>query len=133
MSACPTTRRRGRAAPGRPWRRRPICGRGGKSAVRVDEEAVRDGAVQAAVASGYGFQGQKCSAGSRLVVTAPVYRHVLDAFVEKVRALEVGPAPENFPVGPVINDRAKQSILNYIQVGMKEGRLAAGGGARAGA
>src|SRR3989304_3575133 len=38
-----------------------------------------------------------------------------------------GPAPKNSPAGPVINDRAKQTILNYIQIGMKEGRLAAGG------
>ncbi len=116
-----------KVSPGQIWLKRAICEMGGKNAVVVDDEADLDDAVQAAVASGYGFQGQKCSAGSRLVVTAPVYRHVLDAFVEKVRALEVGPAPENFPVGPVINDRAKQSILNYIQVGMKEGRLAAGG------
>ena len=116
-----------KVSPGQIWLKRAICEMGGKNAVIVDDEADLDDAVQAAVASGYGFQGQKCSAGSRLVVTAPVYRHVLDAFVEKVRALEVGPAPENFPVGPVINDRAKQSILNYIQVGMKEGRLAAGG------
>jgi len=113
--------------PGQIWLKRVICEMGGKNAVIVDDEADLDEAVQAAVASGYGFQGQKCSAGSRLVVTAPVYRHVLDAFVEKVRALEVGPAPENFPAGPVINDRAKQTILNYIQIGMKEGRLAAGG------
>ncbi len=116
-----------KVGPGQIWLKRVICEMGGKNAVIVDEEADLEEAVQAAVASGYGFQGQKCSAGSRLVVTSPVYRHVLDAFVEKVRALAVGPAPDNFPVGPVINDRAKQTILNYIQVGGKEGRLAAGG------
>ncbi len=116
-----------KVSPGQIWLKRVICEMGGKNAVVVDEEADLEEAVQAAVASGYGFQGQKCSAGSRLVVTAPVYRHVLDAFVEKVRALAVGPAADDFPVGPVINDRAKQTILNYIQIGGKEGRLAAGG------
>ncbi len=121
-----------RVSPGQIWLKRVICEMGGKNAVIVDEEADLEEAVSAAVVSGYGFQGQKCSAGSRLVVTAPVYRTVLDAFVEKVRALEVGPAPDNFPVGPVINERAKQSILTYIQIGMKEGRLAAGGEPAAG-
>ena len=116
-----------RVSTGQIWLKRAICEMGGKNAVIVDEEADLEEAVMAAVASGYGFQGQKCSAGSRLVVAAPVYRSVLDAFVEKVHALAVGPAPDNFPVGPVINERAKQSILQYIQVGMKEGRLAAGG------
>jgi 1-pyrroline-5-carboxylate dehydrogenase len=116
-----------KVSPGQIWLKRAICEMGGKNAVIVDDEADLDEAVQAAVASGYGFQGQKCSAGSRLVVTAPVYRNVLDAFVDKVRALDVGPAADNYPAGPVINDRAKQTIMNYIQVGMKEGRLAAGG------
>jgi len=112
---------------GQIWLKRVICEMGGKNAVVVDEEADLEQAVAAAVASGYGFQGQKCSAGSRLVVTAPVYRDVLNAFVEKVRTLQVGPGKDNFPVGAVINERAKQSILKYIDIGRREGRLAAGG------
>jgi len=101
-----------RVMEGQIWLKRVICEMGGKNAVVVDEEADLEQAVQAAVASGYGFQGQKCSAGSRLVVAAPVYRTVLNAFVEKVRALQIGPARDDYPVGPVINERAKQSILN---------------------
>jgi 1-pyrroline-5-carboxylate dehydrogenase len=116
-----------KVAPGQIWLKRVICEMGGKNAVVVDEEADLEEAVAAAVVSGYGFQGQKCSAGSRLVVTAPVYRDVLERFVEKVRALEVGPAKDNYPVGPVINERAMRTILGYIDVGKHEGRLAAGG------
>jgi 1-pyrroline-5-carboxylate dehydrogenase len=112
---------------GQIWLKRVICEMGGKNAVIVDEEADLDEAVRAAVASGFGFQGQKCSAGSRLVVTAPVYRNVLDAFVEQVRALVVGPSTENYPAGPVINERARRSIMGYIDVGKREGKLAAGG------
>jgi 1-pyrroline-5-carboxylate dehydrogenase len=113
--------------PGQIWLKRAIAEMGGKNAIIVDESADLEDAVTAAVTSGYGFQGQKCSAGSRLVVHERRYRDVLDAFVGRVRELRVGPARENFPVGPVINDRAMRGIMEYIGVGMREGRLAAGG------
>jgi len=113
--------------PGQIWLKRVIAEMGGKNAVVIDEEADLEEAVAAAVVSGYGYQGQKCSAGSRLVVTRPVYDRVLEAFVERVRALEVGPAKENYPVGPVINERAYRTILDYIEIGKREGRLACGG------
>ncbi|MBI2122637.1 MAG: L-glutamate gamma-semialdehyde dehydrogenase [Armatimonadetes bacterium] len=112
---------------GQTWLKRCIAEMGGKNAVVIDEEADLDDAIAAAVASGYGFQGQKCSAGSRLVATAPVYRQVVEAFVERVRRLEQGPAKDNYASGPVINERAKKTILNYINAGKSEGRLAAGG------
>ncbi len=109
------------------WLKRCIAEMGGKNAVIIDEEADLEDAVTAAVVSGYGFQGQKCSAGSRLVATAPIYQDVVDAFVARVRALEQGPAKDNYFAGPVINARAKQKILDYIQIGKTEGRLMAGG------
>lgn len=116
-----------KVSPGQIWLKRCIAEMGGKNAVIIDDEADLGDAVSAAVVSGYGFQGQKCSAGSRLVATAPVYRQVVEAFVEQVRALEQGPAKDNYFSGPVINERAKQTILEYIQIGKSEGRLAAGG------
>lgn len=114
-------------APGQIWLKRVIAEMGGKNATIVDENADLDDAVAAAVAAGYGFQGQKCSAGSRLVVHERRYREVLDAFAAQVRALKIGPARENFPAGPVINARAKQTIMEYVTVGKREGRLVAGG------
>ncbi len=116
-----------RVSPGQVWLKRAIAEMGGKNAVIVDDSADLDEAVDAAVASGYGFQGQKCSAGSRLVVHEHRYRDVLDAFVTKVRVLKVGPAKDNFPAGAVINGRAKDTIMEYITIGKREGRLAAGG------
>lgn len=113
--------------PGQIWLKRVIAEMGGKNAFIVDESADLDEAVAAAVVSGYGFQGQKCSAGSRLVVHERRYRDVLDAFVARVRDLRVGPAKDDFPVGPVINARAYQAIMGYIDVGKREGRLVAGG------
>ncbi|MDR7481466.1 MAG: L-glutamate gamma-semialdehyde dehydrogenase [Armatimonadota bacterium] len=116
-----------RVVPGQKWLKRVIAEMGGKNAVIVDESADLDEAVAAAVVSGYGFQGQKCSAGSRLVVLEGRYRVVLEAFASRVRELRVGPARDNFPVGPVINARAMQTIMEYIGIGRREGRLVAGG------
>ncbi|HEV8353528.1 MAG TPA: L-glutamate gamma-semialdehyde dehydrogenase [bacterium] len=113
--------------PGQIWLKRCIAEMGGKNAVIIDDEADVADAVAAAVASGYGFQGQKCSAGSRLVATAGVYQDVVEAFVDRVRGLEQGPAKDNYPAGPVINERAQRTIMDYITVGKTEGRLAAGG------
>jgi 1-pyrroline-5-carboxylate dehydrogenase len=109
------------------WLKRIIAEMGGKNAVIVDDEAALDEAVAGVVASGYGYQGQKCSAGSRLVVTPRVYSDVVERVAEQVRHLEVGPAAENYPAGPVINARAEQKVLEYIEVGKREGRLVAGG------
>jgi 1-pyrroline-5-carboxylate dehydrogenase len=101
---------------------------GGKDAIVVDREANIDSAVQGVVASAFGYQGQKCSACSRAIVDEAVY----DEFVEKLKTatakITVGPADETgFFMGPVINEKAKRTILDYIETGKKEGRLIAGG------
>jgi len=114
--------------PGQIWLKRIIAEMGGKNAVIVDDDAAIEDAVAGVVASGYGYQGQKCSAGSRMVVTPGVYAEVAEQVAERVRRLEVGPAAQNFPAGPVINARAEQKILEYVEIGKREGRLVAGGG-----
>jgi len=109
------------------WLKRIIAEMGGKNAIIVDDDADFDDAVAAVVASGYGYQGQKCSAGSRLVATSKIYDRLSEAVVERVKRLEVGPGPENFPAGPVINAKAEGTIMEYIEVGKREARLAVGG------
>ena len=78
-------------------------------------------------------QGQKCSACSRAIVTEKVYDEFLAKLKERVEKIKVGPAedPHNY-MGPVINKSAMKTILDYIEVGKKEGRLISGGGPAAG-
>ncbi|HYM69820.1 MAG TPA: L-glutamate gamma-semialdehyde dehydrogenase [bacterium] len=114
--------------PSQIWLKRIIAEMGGKNAIIIDDEADLDEAIAGVMASGYGYQGQKCSAGSRVVVTPKAYKPLTEMLVERVRRLEVGPGPENFPAGPVINAPAAQKILEYVEVGKREGRLAVGGG-----
>ena len=114
---------------GQIWIRRVIAEMGGKNAVVVDEESDVSTAVAGVVASAYGFQGQKCSACSRAIVHEKVYDKFLVELKSKVEELKVGPAEDSqFDMGPVINEGARTSILSYIEIGRKEGRLVTGGG-----
>ena len=116
--------------PGQIWLKRVIAEMGGKDAIIVDDEADLDAAALGVAQSAYGFQGQKCSACSRAIVTEKVY----DAFLQKLKPLvdriAIG-EPDQFGValGPVVNQKARDTILAYIEAGKKEGRLIAGGGA----
>src|SRR5574341_1191011 len=115
--------------PGQVWIKRVIAEMGGKDAIIVDSEADLDRAAGAVLASAYGYQGQKCSACSRAIVDRKVYDEFLELLRARVEAIKVGPAedPENY-MGPVVNENARRSILNYIDLGKKEGRLVTGCG-----
>ena len=105
---------------------------GGKDAVVVDETADLDAAAQGIVVSAFGFQGQKCSAGSRAIVVESVYNTVLEKAVELTSGIRMGDVrfKENW-LGPVINSAAAQKIVSYIEIGKNEGRLVYGGNTRA--
>lgn len=113
--------------PGQKWFKKVFIETGGKDALIVDETADLDDAAQLAAASGYGFQGQKCSAMSRLIVVDEAYDELLAKFTERVKALKVGPADENPDVAAVINQKAVDKIMGYIDNGKVEARLVAGG------
>ena len=114
--------------PGQGWIRRVVAEMGGKDAIIVDEEADLDAAVSGVLASAFGFQGQKCSACSRAIVHYKIYNAFLEKLKPRVEALTQGPAedPANY-LGPVIGKGARDTILEYIKVGIEEGRLVTGG------
>jgi len=120
------------AQPGQLWIKRTILEMGGKDAIVVAASADLDAAADGVAASAFGFQGQKCSACSRAIVEAAVYDAFLEKLVERVKKLSMGDPAENVPVGPVINEGALRSILNYVAVGSGEGRLLTGGKRAAG-
>ncbi len=116
-------------APGQIWIKRVIAEMGGKDSIVVDAETDVDAAVEGVAVSAFGYQGQKCSACSRAIVVETVYDAFLEKLKQRVAQIKVGPPtdPATY-MGPVINAGAKKSILNYIEIGKKEGRLIAGGG-----
>ena len=118
-----------RPQPGQIWIKRVIAEMGGKDAIIVDRECDLDLAVSGVLVSAFGYQGQKCSACSRAIVDEAIYEGLLARLKTKTEALKVGPAEDldNY-LGPVINESARRSILSYIEIGKREGRLITGGG-----
>jgi 1-pyrroline-5-carboxylate dehydrogenase len=121
--------RAARAKPGQIWIKRTILEMGGKDSILVCEDADLDAAVEGVAASAFGFSGQKCSACSRAIVEAPIYDVFMERLRERVAQLTVGDPAANANLGPVINASARESMLRYIEIGKKEGRLIAGGSA----
>lgn len=117
-----------RTAEGQIWIKRVVAEMGGKDGIVVDETADLEAAAKAIVASAFGFQGQKCSAGSRAFVVEQVYDQIVERVKELTEALAVGPPEKNYPVGPVADKSAYRKILDYIEIGRTEGRLVTGGG-----
>jgi 1-pyrroline-5-carboxylate dehydrogenase len=103
-----------RARPGQKWLKRAALELGGKDAIVVDETADLEAAAAGAVASAFGYQGQKCSAASRLIVVAEVYEALLERVVAAAARLQVGPAAENFPVAALISAAQQGAVLDEI-------------------
>ncbi len=114
--------------PGQRWIKRVVAEMGGKDGIIVAADSDLEAAVEGVTVSAFGFQGQKCSACSRAIVEAPVYDRFLELLRARVEKIVVGdPSERTTFMGPVINEGALRSILSYIEVGKKEGRLIAGG------
>src|SRR5207253_1336259 len=117
---------------GQIWIKRTILEMGGKDSIIVDADSNLDAAVEGVAQAAFGFQGQKCSACSRAIVDEKIYDKFLERLKERVEKIAVGDPAENKAMGPVVNEGAMKSILEYIEVGKKEGRVVAGGGRGAG-
>lgn len=114
--------------PGQEHVKRVIIEMGGKNAIIVDSDADLDEAVKGVVYSAFGFQGQKCSACSRVIVVEPAYEKFVERLREATKSVIVGPAtdPASF-VGPVIDEESYRRILGIIERSSHECRLLAQG------
>lgn len=108
--------------------KRVLAEMGGKNAIVIDDDADMDEAVLGVVESAFGYQGQKCSACSRVLVPETLHDAFLHRLIEATRSLRMGPAedPGCF-VGPVIDAEARQRLLDAVARGKTEARLAYAG------
>lgn len=113
--------------PGQRWLKRSYMEMGGKDGLIVDDTCDLDAAAADVVRSSFGFQGQKCSACSRLIVFSSVHDELLEKVIEIASQLSVGPGAENYPVGPVISGAQHRSILSEIARGVDAAELVMGG------
>ncbi|HEV3317181.1 MAG TPA: L-glutamate gamma-semialdehyde dehydrogenase [Candidatus Angelobacter sp.] len=114
--------------PGQRWIKRAILEMGGKDGIIVDADADLDAAVEGVAQSAFGFSGQKCSACSRAIIDEKIYDVFLERLKNRVAVIEVGEPVENKAMGPVVSEKQYKKILEYIEIGKKEGRLIQGGG-----
>ena len=109
------------------WMKRVVAEMGGKGATVVADDADIDAAVQGTLAAAFGFQGQKCSACSRVIVDESIHGEFVEKLIAGAKALAIGDAKDNAPVGPVASLKSEKKILEYIEIGKNEGTLVAGG------
>jgi len=124
--------RAGRHAAGARSVKRVIAEMGGKNAVIVDDDADLDQAVAGVLQSAFGYQGQKCSACSRVIVLAGCYARFVERLTEAVREIRMG-APEDPAhfMGPLIDAKARERLERYLALAAREGRIAVQGEAPA--
>ncbi len=116
-----------KTAPGQMWMKRVIAEMGGKDATVVADDANLDEAVKGTVAAAFGFQGQKCSACSRVIVDEKIHDVFVEKLVAATKALQMGDAKDDAPVGPVSSIKAETKILECVEIAKSEGIVLTGG------
>jgi RHH-type proline utilization regulon transcriptional repressor/proline dehydrogenase/delta 1-pyrroline-5-carboxylate dehydrogenase len=115
--------RAGVTKPGQRNVKKVIAEMGGKNAIIVDATADLDEAVKGIIESAFGYQGQKCSACSRVIVIKDLFDEFCERLVNAADSLRIGPPedPSNV-LGPVIDEAALLKVKAYIELGKKEGK-----------
>ncbi|MBM4329041.1 MAG: aldehyde dehydrogenase family protein [Deltaproteobacteria bacterium] len=114
----------GETLPGQRNVKRVIAEMGGKNAIIIDETADLDEAVKGVLQSALSFQGQKCSACSRVIVVGERFDEFAGRLGDAMESLHIGPpeSPEN-AMGPVVNEAAFDKIKKAIEQARTEGRM----------
>ncbi|GLV47185.1 5-carboxymethyl-2-hydroxymuconate semialdehyde dehydrogenase [Thermus sp. LT1-2-5] len=102
---------------------------GGKSPALVFADADLERALDAVVFQVYSFNGERCTASSRLLVEERIFEDFVGKVAERAKAIRVGhPLDPETEVGPLIHPEHLERVLGYVRVGLEEGaRLLAGG------
>ncbi|HEY6839036.1 MAG TPA: bifunctional proline dehydrogenase/L-glutamate gamma-semialdehyde dehydrogenase, partial [Geobacteraceae bacterium] len=123
---------RAAATPGLGGVKKVVAEMGGKNAIIVDADADLDQAVSGVIRSAFGYQGQKCSACSRVIVLAPCYERFMARLAEAVAELQIGPPDDpTFFMGPLIDAAALEKVRRYVEAGRRDGRIVVAGNAPA--
>ncbi len=116
-------------AAGAPSLKRSSIELGGKSPVVVFADANPELCVDAALAQIFTMNGQRCTAGSRLLVQETLYEQIIDAVAQRARQIRVGvPTDPRTELGPLIRPEHHQRVGEYIESARAQGaRILAGG------
>jgi aldehyde dehydrogenase (NAD+) len=104
---------------------------GGKNPLVVLDDADLKIAVECAANGAFFSTGQRCTASSRLIVTAGIHDRFVRALVERMQALNVDDAvKDGTHIGPVVDQKQLEQDESYIEIGRREGASLAWGGGR---
>ena len=118
-------------AAGAPTLKRSSVELGGKSPVVVFEDADAELCVDAALAQIFTMNGQRCTAGSRLLVQEPLYEQIVAAVADRARRIRVGdPFDPRTELGPLIRPEHHERVLGYIESAREAGARVLAGGRR---
>ncbi|WP_345473954.1 5-carboxymethyl-2-hydroxymuconate semialdehyde dehydrogenase [Glutamicibacter ectropisis] len=102
---------------------------GGKSPAVVFADADLDAALDATVFGVFSLNGERCTAGSRVLVQRDIYDDFVTKFAQRAKNIRVGlPSDPKTEVGSLVHPKHFEKVMSYIEIGKKEGRLLAGGG-----
>ncbi|MEW1648773.1 5-carboxymethyl-2-hydroxymuconate semialdehyde dehydrogenase [Streptomyces sp. NPDC091219] len=101
---------------------------GGKSPAVVFADADLDAALDSIVFGVFSLNGERCTAGSRVLVERGVYDDFTTRLAERAAHVRVGdPADPDTQVGALVHPEHYDRVMNYVKIGREEGRLLAGG------
>ena len=102
---------------------------GGKSPAVVFADADLAAAIDSTLFGVFSLNGERCTAGSRILVERPVYDEFVRRFAERAGRIVVGdPSDERTEVGALVHPEHFAKVMSYVEIGKAEGRLVAGGG-----
>jgi 5-carboxymethyl-2-hydroxymuconic-semialdehyde dehydrogenase len=102
---------------------------GGKSPAIVFADADLDAAIDSTLFGVFSLNGERCTAGSRILVERTIYDEFLEKFAERSRNIVVGdPHDPRTEVGALVHPEHYAKVMSYVEIGKSEGRLLAGGG-----
>ncbi|WP_193509096.1 5-carboxymethyl-2-hydroxymuconate semialdehyde dehydrogenase [Cryobacterium sp. BB736] len=102
---------------------------GGKSPAIVFADADLDAAIDSTLFGVFSLNGERCTAGSRILVERSIYDEFVERYAARARSIVVGdPHDKKTEVGPLVHPEHYAKVMSYVELGKDEGRLVAGGG-----
>src|SRR5476651_1392752 len=102
---------------------------GGKSPAVVFADADLDAAIDSTLFGVFSLNGERCTAGSRILVERPIYDEFLERYAARAKKIVVGdPHDPKTEVGALVHPEHFAKVMSYVELGKSEGRLLAGGG-----
>lgn len=102
---------------------------GGKSPAVVFDDADLETAINATVFGVFSLNGERCTAGSRILVQRGIYDEFVERYAAQAKRVKVGlPSDPKTEVGALVHPEHYEKVMSYVEIGKSEGRLVAGGG-----